>query len=100
MILVWIFIATQVVDGWSTYKAISNRIGIEANPIVDAVIGRLGLFWGLVVTKATAIGLVVVAGRYGAWESDLGQGVLIVLIGFYLWICWNNLRILHKENGA
>ena len=95
MILVGILVTLQVVDGWTTYKIISNRFGREANFLVDAIIGRLGLFWGLVVVKGFALAAIAVTAYYGGWNSDVGQGLLLALDAFYVWVCWNNLRILY-----
>lgn len=95
MILVWIFVATQVVDAWSTWQALRLGKGIENNPIVAWLMARVGVFWALVVTKCFASAIVVVGHFYGAWSSDLGQGALIALIGFYGWVLWGNFRVLY-----
>lgn len=94
MILLYIFLATQVIDAWSTWH-VFRKGGIEANPVVAALIERLGLFWGLAVAKGFAVGVVALAQFYGVWDSDIGQGALIALIGFYGWVLWNNLRVLY-----
>lgn len=95
MILLSLFLATQAVDAWSTWQVFRRGTGVEANPIVAALIARFGLFWALAVAKGAAIAAVAVGQFYGVWDGDLGQGALIALIGFYGWVCWNNLRILY-----
>lgn len=98
MILVYIFIAMQVIDGWSTWQVFRTRGGIEANPIVAWLMERLGLFYGLVAAKAFAIGVVLLIQSYGGWNDGLGRGMLILLIIFYAWVLWNNLRILYGNS--
>lgn len=93
--IVALLVATQVVDAWSTWQALRLGKGIENNPIVAWLMARVGVFWALVVTKGFASAIVVVAGHYGAWESDLGQGMLLALIGFYGWVLWGNFRVLY-----
>jgi hypothetical protein len=99
MILLYILIAMQVVDGWTTWQCFRNG-AIEANAAVAWLIGLVGPFLGLVIAKSFVVAIVVVAGRYGAWTGDLGQVLLLALAGFYAWVCWNNLRILYGNGKA
>lgn len=95
MTLFYIFLATQVVDAWSTWQVFRLKNGIEANPLVARLILHLGLFWGLAAAKGSAVGIVALGQFYGAWNGDLGRAALVLLIGFYAWVLWNNLRILY-----
>jgi len=58
-----ILAALQVLDVWTTHVVLS-RGGVEANPLVAAVMAALGsVLLALVLLKAGALGVVLVATR-------------------------------------
>jgi len=92
--MIYLVIAMQALDAWSTWQGFRLRGAVEANPIVAALIFRLGLFWGLAVAKGIAVVAVLTGQSYGAWNGD-GKYLLWAIAALYVWVLWNNLRILY-----
>ena len=77
-----------VLDGYTTFLALSGGQGVESNPLLRWLFRRFGVTPVLVVTKLFAGVLIYVGYLQGAtW-------VLLGLLVVYLWIVWNNWGVL------
>lgn len=85
----------QLIDGWTTYQIIKRGRGFEANPVVQWLIERLGLYFGLLVAKSWVVGIVIWGWCSGAWLTDLGLGGLFGLTLLYAWVLMGNDQILY-----
>ena len=87
-ILLAIFIALQAGDLYTTYTIIKTGKGREANPILAWVFSKIGYPTGLVVFK----GLCIVIGFFllPYWYA------LAILNALYLWVAYNNYKVLTK----
>lgn len=90
-----ILIVLQVMDGYSTYRIISEGKGHEANPMVAFMIDKLGLASGLNITKAAVIGLLVYCSLSSV--SIVLTTALFVLVVLYSIIVAHNFSILRDE---
>jgi hypothetical protein len=73
------FIAMQFLDGWFTYVGVQTfGLGVEANPVLTALMTHLGHGPGVVAAKAFACLLGVCLYQHGI------HGVVVLLTGFYL----------------
>ena len=88
-------IALQALDAHSTY-AVLRRGGSEANPLVGAVLSRLGAFWGLALTKAIAIGVIVLL----EWPKSLLGGFCVVMTLVVLWNYFQLYRLRRVYVGT
>lgn len=55
------FILSQAADVWTTARALNSGQGKEANPIMAWLIGKCGLYPGLIMPKAVVIGVIAAA---------------------------------------
>ncbi len=91
-ILLIIFIALQIGDGVSTWLALRSGKGREANPVIRWLMGLIGVAPSLVLFKALAIALGVMAIRV-----EYGAHALAALSAIYGWVLWNNLRTVFRS---
>jgi hypothetical protein len=92
IVLAVLLTALQVFDGWVTYLIIRNGGG-EANPVVEWLITKLGLYPALLLLKGIAVILVWVLVLLPGKFNLLG---LIVLSIFYLWVAFHNWKVYQK----
>jgi uncharacterized protein YacL len=90
-ILLGIFAALQIGDAWTTIKALSNKKGVEANPILAWLFDKIGLVTGLVLIKVVAIGAI----GYLIYSTPptLVTFILVVLNAIYGYVVYLNYRI-------
>jgi hypothetical protein len=90
-ILLAIFIALQAGDFYTTYVILKTGKGYEANPILAWIFGKIGSTAGLAIVK----GLCVIVGVYAAqfWN---GFYILAPAIALYIWVVWNNYKVMTK----
>lgn len=86
--LLALFIVLQCLDGWTTYKLLSN--GRERNPLVELMIESFGLLGAMVISK----GIGIVAGIYVSAFGELW--ILASMTAFYALVVANNYRQLRK----
>lgn len=82
----------QVADVESTCRVIGMGIGHEANPVMAWLIRTLGLLPGLILPKLIVMVLVYVF----ALELPYIDYLLLILVWFYIFIVFNNVRIVVK----
>ena len=89
-ILLYVFIALQLGDVWTTQHALRNIKGaVEANPVVKAAMDKLGVIGGLLAIKAPVIALF--------WFYPIPTWALAVVVALYVYIVGNNARIILKH---
>jgi len=81
----------NIVDIYTTYQAISNSNAKELNPIVRFFIDKLGLVFGLLLTKAIFIAFIIAVYQYLPIYALIGINIL------YIAIIINNLIIIKKQ---
>jgi hypothetical protein len=87
-LLFGVFVALQCGDFYTTYKIIKTGKGYEANPLVAKAIKELGLEVGLGFVKVFCIVIGFFLMPY--WHA------LAVLNALYLWVVFNNYKVLTK----
>jgi predicted CDP-diglyceride synthetase/phosphatidate cytidylyltransferase len=89
-VLLYVFIALQLGDVWTTQYALRNIKGSsEANPVVKAAMDKLGIMGGLLAIKAPVIALF--------WFLPMPLWALVVVVALYVYIVGNNARIILKH---
>ncbi len=81
----------QILDGMSTYEVLKSQKGVEANVLMKWLFERIGVIPTFVVTKTALMGVVIAACLL--YPSIYLSGVLVLIIGGYLWVVSNNLKI-------
>ena len=87
-ILLVIFIILQCLDLYTTYTIIKTGKGYEANPFLAWIFDRIGYVAGLLIFKGIAIAIGFFLLPY--WYA------LAVLNALYLWVVYNNYKVLNK----
>ncbi len=90
MILLAVIILLQIGDAWTTYKAISSGKGKEANPLMADIMLHYG-FEGMYVVKL--LGCLFFVFVY----HHFGQLFLVPPIAYYVWIVFNNYRVIRGK---
>lgn len=89
-ILLCVFTALQLGDVWTTQYALRNIAGAtEANPVVKAVMDKLGVVGGLVAIKLPVIALF--------WLFPIPVWALALIVALYVYVVGNNARIILKH---
>lgn len=87
--LLWIFIALQFADAFTTMKILA-RGGSELNPIMAWVFKHFGVMSGLFMVKAPIV-------AFFAYFLDLIQmWLMIVVCAVYAWVVYHNVKQLQK----
>mgnify|MGYP003396323934 CR=1 FL=1 len=99
-ILIWslsiCIVLFQFADFWTTKKVI-ERGGAETNPIVYALMYKIGIVPALILLKGS-VAVAVLAGAFLGWfETTLGVATLALLFGVYGAVVQNNLREYNKR---
>lgn len=85
-----VLVALQIVDAVSTLLALNKPGLVEGNRLLKAVMDKIGVLPTLVIVK----------GAFIAWiayfKDQIPEGIYVVLILGYIWVCWNNLKLLKK----
>ena len=85
-----LFAVLQVLDIITTIKAIDGG-AVEANPIIKALMDKIGMVPALLVSKAVIVA--PLGGVVWFYPSTLLCGGLGGLVLFYGWVCWNNWKL-------
>lgn len=80
----------QLLDIWTTHKCLSRSGTVESNPILARMFTKLGILPTLILTKGAYIALLWWGAQYVPVE------LLYAIAAFYVWVVWNNLRILRS----
>lgn len=96
LFLVALIVILQLVDGWSTWQVLRFHRGSEANPAISYLIGKVGLFWALLISKGAAAVLIIGAYYFGLLGSMWGAGIVFLLAAFYAVVIVNNVLILRE----
>ncbi len=90
MILLAVIILLQIADAWTTFTAISSGKGKEANPLMAGIIDKFS-YMGLYVVKLLGCIFFVFVYR------KFGQLFLVPAIAYYIWIVFNNYRVIRGK---
>ncbi len=86
--LLVIFVATQILDGWLTMK-ILGRGGVELNPIMAAIMDKIGDIPALALSKALAVGFLGYLCLTYPDDQTLILTMLFINVGYILVINHN-----------
>lgn len=84
-------IILQILDGMTTYEALTNKGAVEANFLLRWFMDKVGIIPALVVTKTVFIGILVAACLF--YPSIYLTIVLTLVMCLYVWVVVNNLRV-------
>jgi len=93
MMLFYILVALQVIDLASTVLALNKPGLVEGNRWLKALMDKIGVLPSLLLIKGVFIGWIYY------FKSQLPEEIILILIVGYVWVCWNNLKLLHKQSG-
>lgn len=86
-VLFVLFIFLQMLDIYSTRKALNKPGVYEANPVMRFFMNRIGVDAALVLVKAVGIGV------FFYYLNSISPWVFIVLNIIYTVVVYNNLRL-------
>lgn len=94
ILLIYSLMFMQILDGLSTYLAISSGNAVEANPIADMLFNAVGMELGIVLGKLVVIAVLfgLVIGKYKSTTYRIS--VLTVLNVIYFWIVFSNFQLI------
>ncbi len=92
-ILLISIIFLQILDIYTTHKALSLSHVYEANPVIRFLISKLGKTFGLLLIKFVFVGLLIFLYPY------LPIYVLIGISILYLGVIINNILVIKRNNG-
>lgn len=82
-------IILQVLDGYTTWKAISSKVGVENNKVMAYIFEHIGLIPGILITKAIFIGLMVYLVSFSFMIYIYG-----IISLAYIWVIINNIKVI------
>jgi hypothetical protein len=88
------FVALQLLDAGTTYKALKNADLAEGNPVVAWAIKKIGLAGGLLTIKTAVVGFIYFGIQYSGVDP---KATLIVLDAIYVAIVANNVYQLTRD---
>jgi len=86
--MIWIVIGLYVVDGWTTYQ-LRKRGGRELNPVLAALIARIGPYAALMIAKGAAVAALLWA------AADMSPGWWALIAAGYAGVVSRNLYLLY-----
>lgn len=93
--LALIAILLQVVDGYTTYKALSTRTNVaEKNKAAAWLFAKFGMLPSIIGLKALASAFILFAGLA---SPELWWAIAIIVV-FYSWVAHNNIKVLRKTS--
>ena len=92
-ILASLFIALQVLDGYSTWKCLTTFVGHEANTISQFVFNKLGIIPGLLAIKIPAVIAIFIL----AFMTKYPDYILTAPVVGYVAVVVNNFLVLKKR---
>lgn len=92
LVLSAVFIVLQILDGYTTWKALTTLTGREANPLFEFVFKKLGIIPGLLVTKIPIIGATLGL----AFLTRRPDYVLLIPVLGYVAVVVNNVLVLKR----
>lgn len=93
LLLLISIIILQILDIYTTHKALLLSKVYEANPVIRFLINKLGKTFGLLLIKFIFIGLLIFLYPY------LPIYILIGIIVLYLGVVINNILVIKRNNG-
>lgn len=87
MVLFSSFVFLQVADAWTTHRFLTDKTGVEKNPVLAGLFEEFGHIPVLIAVKSIAISLTY----FYLIEEPI---VLGLLVAFYIAIVINNLRLI------
>ena len=88
--MIYLLIALQLADLATTHYVLRKGIGTEANPLLKRLFDRFGHERVLIVTKSAFIVWLLLL------QGFIPNFVLWLLVAFYVWVVYNNLRVIRK----
>lgn len=92
----------QIADVCTTWHIVHSGIGHEANRFLARLIDDIGLLPGLILPKVLVMVPAYMSARTPLAErwADLTQAaILAALVVFYVWVVFNNLRVIRRAGG-
>lgn len=90
MMLFYILVGLQIIDLVTTVIAVRKPGLVEGNKFVKFFMDRIGALPFQLILKGSFIGWLAY------FRNDIPDGIFAVLIIGYIWVCWNNLKLLRK----
>lgn len=90
MALFVVLAVLQCVDIYTTYTVIVKQKGRELNPIMDYIMGKLGILRGLIVAKSVLLAVI-----YCMPEASKAI-VLWFGVALYVIIAYNNIKVMRR----
>lgn len=90
-IMTVIFVILQIADICTTQRALKSSNAVERNPIVRAVMNKIGIIQALVCIKIIVVAVIINIVVF--FPSIYLIGVLIALNIFYTIVVFNNYRV-------
>ncbi len=87
-----LIVALQVLDGVTTYYAMTKLNAKEANPVARYLMDKIGFIPALVVLKAAVVGIFVVY-SYPLW-------FYVLVAALYTGIVGNNAYVIYKSKAG
>lgn len=90
MMLFYVLVALQIIDLVTTVIAVQRPGLVEGNRFVKFFMDKIGVLPTALIVKGAFIGWIAY------FQAEIPDGIFAVLILGYLWVCWNNLKLLRK----
>lgn len=103
--LIWFavpYIVFNVLDGYFTYKCLKYPGTSEANPVIRALMGKIGIAAALILIKAVLIGVILFAATILPTYMNITMSIAL-LLGLSLpfaYLTYRNFRIYQRKKRA
>lgn len=94
-ILLGLFIVLQLLDIYTTNKALKTGKASEKNPLMKVLMGKLGIIPAMVIPKVIVIGLAL----YFVEDTFEWRLILGLFSVAFVFVVWNNYNV-GKRHGA
>lgn len=90
--LLAVFTIQQILDIYTTHKALSTGKAAEANPAVQWFLDQFGSPEGLIVMKAGLMAFIFSISSEATWFGV----AMFICVGLYSWVLYNNFKVLNS----
>ena len=85
-----VFVFLQLLDGYLTHRGLQLANTRELNPILQAVMSKIGVLPTLILTK----GIMIAA--FWEFRDSIHPGALVFLIVVYSYVCFQNWKVIDR----